>query len=921
MEMHPLPSKPRTLALAIATSLMASYSLVPAYASGDNSEWRCLPAAAKSWDCAVVSKKSRGLKKNAPTPNRTGVSFGSVQATADATAYLDWVPYEQLTPQQRAMQPYYSSGAYIEPARPGLDFKGDVNSQPIIAEADSTRYDQDSLATLEGNVRLRQGSRQFEGDRVILDKDKNRARFEGHTVVREPGLLLSGDRGEAQVDTGEAVVDNAAYVLHEQAIRGQARTVVRRGDSAMDLTEATYTRSPPGTDGWLLSGRKVALNPVTGLGSARSAVIRVQGVPVLYSPYFVFPIDSRRRSGFLYPSLSSDQTNGLDMRLPYYLNLSPRYDATITPRLLSKRGGLLEAEARYLGETSRGELGLAGLTGRDKIKSENPYYDQNRWLVNWRHSIQLNPGWDVRVDYADASDKNYLNDFGTQLKLSNSSPLDQKIESRYLGGTMTVPWQLRVAAQRYKNMSQISNNPYNRLPQVAFQGRWQATERLEFDYLADYTRFSRAAQWRFVRQTLNPAFASADKVYQSLYDGGYGIARAEGERLYLATGVSYPMRWSYGFLTPQIKVRHVQYRLDNLVREEVLNDLTASYREAFARGDYSRSPATTVPAFSLDGGLYFDRPLARGTQTLEPRMKYLYAPYVQGQAMNPVFDAGVPGFSYSALWRDRRFSGYDRLGDSNQLALGITSRLIEDDGFERARVGIGQAFYFSDRRVYIDPTTGQRAPADWVYDLTLEQKKLRDKLDDPVSPVAAELVYNISRVSSLSQELVWDSNENRIDNYGIYYRYRPQNNRQVINVGYRFRDQVARYLKDENNSNIWVDPMDRRKGYRMTANDLSQSDLSFAWPLNRHWSTLGRWQYDLTNNRNLEILSGVEYNSSSYQLRLLWRSWIETDDNIDHPTPKSGVFLQFVLRGLGGLSSGSVNNYLTGIQGYTQHEK
>ena len=940
MEMHHLPFKPRTLTLAITASLLASQPALRAYANDvPENEWSCSPATSGSgWECTSTPRK-QGVMKRAPLPAATPAAAAPAATASQekpqpvekketiTTAVphkaeppslkttLDWVPVMKLTPEQRAKQPAYTCGTYIEPERPGKYFKGDPDTQPIVAEADSSNYDQESIATLEGNVRIQQASRQFESDKVTLDKLQNYAQFEGNTRLREPGILIVGDRGEAQLDSGKAKVENATYVIHDSKLRGQASTIVRNEDTTMDLTNATYTSCPPGDKGWLLSGKDVNINPVTGFGTARDATIKVQGLPILYTPYIYFPIDDRRQSGFLYPSFASGSDNGIDISIPYYLNLAPNYDATITPRLLSKRGMLLEAEARYLTDMNEGELGVAGLAGKDQLEDDNPYQDEERWLVNWQHKTQLTSSWDVQVDYADASDKGYLDDFSSQLNLTSTGPLNQRVGTRYIGGDENHDWQFKIDAHKYKNMSRTSDDPYNKLPQLELKGNWLAGDNLTVGYLADYTKFSRDDKWQYLHEELDPNFDPADNVKRSVYDQGYGIKRAEGERMYLETGVSFPMRWSYAFLTPEVKVRHVQYNLNNLVRSEVIDDLNAAYGN-FTNNDYTESPKTTVPAFSLDSGLYFDRFTSFGstqyTHTFEPRMKYLYAPHVEGQEMNPIFDTAQMDFNYSSLWRDNRFSGYDRLADANQLSLGFTTRLMEENGFERVRFGIGQIVYFKDRKVYISPVAGSNNNQPDT-DPNSEKNRLLDQMDDPTSPLASELVYNINRSMSLRQDLVWDTNENQIDNYGIYYRYHPEG-RKAINIGYRYRDQLDRYIKDKNGNYI--------PSMETTSNNLSQSDLSFAWPVSNNWSALGRWQYDLTNKRNLEVLSGVEYNSCCYQVRLLWRSWIEPDDNIDHPSSKSGVFLQFVLRGLGDLTGGSVNDYLSGIQGYnTQREK
>ena len=936
MEMHPIPFKPRTLALAITASLLASQPVLKAHANEvPDNEWNCVPAADGSgWQCSVTPK-TQSVMKRAPVPTaekttqqtapaqpvkpeKPAVKATPIPAKTSKAAVqtaLDWVPLSQLSKAQRAKRPSYICGAYIEPDRPGKDFTGDPGTQPLVAEADSSNYDQESIATLMGNVRLQQANRQFESDKVTLDKQNNYASFEGHTRIREPGLLILGERGNARLNTGEATIENASYVVHESNRRGQASTIIRNQDETMVLSNATYTSCPPGDGGWLLSGENVKLDPATGFGTAHNATIRIEGLPVFYSPYLYFPIDNRRQSGFLYPSIGSSSDNGLDLSIPYYFNIAPNYDATLTPRLLSKRGLLVEAEGRYLTEKNEGELGVAGLTGKDKLKKENPYYDKERWLVNWKHKTRLTPQWDIKVDYADASDKNYLSDFSSELQLSNSSILNQHASTRYVGGDAQHDWQFAINAHKYKNMSQTADDPYNKLPQVEFRGNWFANEHLTVGYLADYTKFARSDSWRYLRKETDPKFDPADEVKRSIYDNGYGIDRAEGERMYLETGVSMPMRASYGFLTPEVKVRHVQYKLDNLDKDQVVIDLNNAYGN-FTANDYTESPKTTVPSFSLDSGLYFDRSTSFGstqfTHTFEPRMKYLYSPHVKDQEMNPVFDTAQLSFSYSSLWRDNRFSGYDRLADANQLSLGFTTRLMEDDGFERLRFGVGQIIYFQDRKVYISPTAGSK-DSEPSSDPNDARNSLKDEMDDPSSPLASELVYNINRTMSLSQDVAWNTNKNQIDNYGLYYRYRPAP-QKAFNIGYRYRDQVDRYKKDAQGN--YLDPLEK------TSNNLSQTDVSFALPITSRWSGMGRWQYDLTNNRNLELLTGVEYNSCCYQVRLLWRSWIDADDNIDHPSKKSGVFLQFVLRGLGGLSSGSVTEYLSGISGFnTEYEK
>ena len=938
MEMHHLPFKLRALTLAIASVIIAGQPVSKARAENSlsaDTEWSCEIASDDSgWQCSVVPLK-QGAMKRAPRPvtspvvSPTSKTITAVSQPEGIRTQLDWVNKSKLSEarcQRLEREEPWCAGTYVEPTRPGKNFKGDPNSAPIIADANESTY-QNSIATLLGAVKIRQGNRQLESDEAYLDNEKNFGEFKGNVVFREPGSLIVGDTAQSQLDTGRTEIDNARYVMHESHARGSAEVILRHEDATMELDDATYTTCPPGDKGWQLSGDSVTLDPSTGFGTARNAVVRVQDLPVFYSPYLYFPIDQRRQSGFLYPTkIGFNDEAGVEFGLPYYWNIAPNYDATFTPRVMTKRGFLLENEFRYLTEKDEGELGVAGLIGGDQLEDENRHYKKDRWFANARHRRQFNDRWMAELDYADASDKDYLEDFGSSLNYSGSNPLNQRVMTRYDGGNDYTNWQAKLDVHKKKNMNRTADDPYNKLPQIELRGNWQATEQVRVNYLADYTYFDRADDWNYVKEQPDPGFPDSSKIFESIYNEGYGIKKAVGSRAYFETGMSYPMYTSWGFLTPEVKVRSVNYSLSNLKQDEVMTDLRNSYvGQTFKDSDFTKTPSTTVPAFSLDSGLYFDRFTelfgTDYTHTLEPRMKYLYAPHVKGQEFNPIFDTGNMGFSYSSLWQDNRFSGYDRLADANQVSLGLTTRFIQDDGFERMRFGIGQIFHFDDRKVYIANNLGQagKAPDQPDEDLIAKDARLRQELLDSTSPIASEFIYNFTRTMSLRQDFVWNSNENRIDNYALTYRYRPSE-RKTFNMGVRYADRVDRYKKDKDNQ-IEKDPVTNAP--ILVNNDLKATDISFAWPIpyTRNWSAMGRWQYDITNKRNLEELFGVEYASCCYQVRLFWRSYVKSTDNIDYPKNRDGIYLQFVLRGLGSLTGSSGKEYLQGISGYTIREK
>ena len=943
MDVCHIPFMRNSLNLAITASLITVYPILIANASDNihESEWICAPATnGKGWECTPAPKKEIIIKKhqltspdtstttaepvnsdndniespkdNIESPKDNGVVTTPPSNPSSIKNTLDWVPLSKLTSAHRSKLPTYACGAYIEPDRPGIDFQGNVRSQPIIVDADNSDYDKDSTISLDGNIRIQQANQQIEGESAAYYKLKEQVVLDGNIRFRAPGILITGNKAEIRIDNSYASIENASFVLHKRRLRGKAANITRHEDSTMSLTEASFTSCPPENTGWLLSAKTIKLDHDAGTGSARNAMVKIHNIPILYTPYLSFPIDDRRKSGFLFPSLGYNSINGAEITTPYYLNLDPQFDTTITPRILSKRGSMLEVENRYLTNSSKGELGIAGIVGKDQLKSENPYYNKERWLVNWRHKTNLTPQWNVGIDYSDASDKGYIDDFNSKLNLSSVSPLNQKAYTNYIGGDINHDWQFNINAYKYKNMSRTSDDPYNKLPQIKLMGKLFASDNIIISYAADYTKFSRADNWQFHSEQLDPNFDPAYKVNSSTYNQGYGIKRAEGERIYLETGTSFPIHWRYAFLTPEIKIRHTRYNISNIDRNEVVNNLNNAYIGISADDIYSTRIDTTVPTISIDSGLYFDRNISFGstqyTHTLEPRMKYLYSPHVKDQEMNPVFDTSEMDFNYNSMWRDNRFSGYDRLPDANQIILGLESKMLDDNGAEKLRFGIGQIVYLQDRKVYISPTIGSQTSDIPIIDPEDSRKKIIDSLDESTSPLTAELVYNFNSSMSLNQEITWNNSRSRIDKYSINFRHHNKGYK-VINIGYHYRDQIDRYVKDRDG--YLLNPQEK------TSNNLSQTDISAAWPVSKKWLALARWQYDITNKRDLEVLSGFEFNSCCYQVRFIWRSWIENHDaNIDHPNTKSGVFLQISLLGLGDLSSGQVTRYLTGINGY-----
>ncbi|MNO88407.1 LPS-assembly protein LptD precursor [compost metagenome] len=533
-------------------------------------------------------------------------------------------------------------------------------------------------------------------------------------------------------------------------------------------------------------------------------------------------------------------------------------------------------------------------------------------MVNWQHKGGLDERLMAEVDYTDISDPFYFQDLESdQIGVESRDALDQRGTLTYRGNSYTA--RLNAHAYELTTISQIT--PYDRLPQITLDGMLPYHPGgFDFSYQTEAVRFDRDLRNDFVFNEDGIPDSSAGAPGRRLDENVSGLARANGTRLNMAPAISLPMEASYGYITPKLKYVYTHYDLD--LDSKGKNDIANLSPQALdLNGDFSSSQNRSVPVFSVDSGLYFDRDTQwfskNYRQTLEPRLYYLYVPYEDQQDI-PVFDTSETYFNYGSLFRDNRFSGGDRIGDENKLSLGVTSRWIQDDGFERQRISVGQALYFKDRKVQM-PTIDWRTRADALSD---------------VSPYALEYQFAFNRDWRLNADYNWDPDSRSPRSGSAMFHYQPEDNpNKVINAGYRYRNDTVRY---DSLTGTWqVGGGDYgtpgTPGYVKDYYKIQQHDFSVIWPIVPQWSVIARWQHDYNRNRTLEAMGGFEYDNCCWKLRLINRYWIDYDD-FSQATPQNekgdhGVFLQIVLKGLGGVVGNKVESFLDqGIQGYRTRE-
>ncbi|WP_339407089.1 LPS-assembly protein LptD [Pseudomonas helleri] len=906
------PAFRKKFPLLVTGSLLAMQPLAMPFAVAEE-QYDCSVSASGGWDCApkttaaqlpprpahstaVADASGEVSEQEAPAPLVTSAKGRGLQARSADYSHLDWVPRDKLTPAQLAETGPYCSGSYIEPIRPGMNDTTSKSDSPTFVGAKASRYEQESqVATLAGDVVMRQGSMQVEAEEASLYQAESRGELNGNVRLRDNGALIVGDHADVQLDTGAAKVDNAEYILHKSRIRGSALYAKRAEDAVIRLKDGTYTTCEPNSNAWQLKGNNITLNPATGFGTATNVTLRVKDIPIFYTPYIYFPIDDRRQSGFLPPSFSSSTDTGFTLVTPYYFNLAPNYDATLYPRYMTKRGLLMEGEFRYLTESSEGQFGAAYLNDDDTERKDQSDYTDKRYLLNWQHKGGLDSRVLTEVDYTKVSDPYYFQDLQTdQIGVENRDYLNQQAAVSYRGDSYTA--KLNVHAYQLSTVTQIT--PYNQMPQLTFNGALPYHPGgVNFNYNTELVRFERDLE--------SGTYTNEDGTVAPRLDNNVaGLARANGTRLNLAPSMSLPMTASYGYVTPTLKYMYTQYDLD----------LDSEGKRTLAAGEkFDSSVNRSVPIASVDSGLYFDRSTnwfgTNYRQTLEPRAFYLYVPE-RNQEDIPVFDTSESTFSYSSLWRDNRFSGTDRVGDENKLSLGLTSRWIEDNGFERQRVSIGQAYYFKDRKVQLPGVNDDR-----------------DDSTSRVSPYALEYAYRFNRDWRATADYNWDPETRSPRSGSAMMHYQPEDNpNKIVNLGYRYRNDQVVYNQYTGKWQFGGDYLSPGKdGYIKDYYKIQQHDFSVIWPIVPQWSAISRWQYDYNRNRTLEAFGGFEYDNCCWKLRLISRYWVSNDEYTQEAPQNEkgdhGLFLQVVLKGLGGVVGTKVESFLDkGIQGYRERE-
>ncbi|MGB5081754.1 MAG: LPS-assembly protein LptD [Burkholderiales bacterium] len=724
-------------------------------------------------------------------------------------------------------------GAGLQPRRSAGPAGADSDSLPLTLDADRIEGVSGKETSAQGKVTLRRGDILIRADSLKYNEATEDVEANGNVRLEKSGDVLSGPTLKYHMRDSTGIVDKPEYSFAPRAragrqavsARGQAESIELIGENRFRITDGSFTSCKPGDDGWLLRADVLDLDFSTDVGKVRGGSLYFEGVHVATAPFFEFSLNNRRKSGLLPPSIGTTGKSGPEFAIPYYLNLAPNYDLTLTPRYMEKRGLQIAEQFRYLQANYGGEF-KAEVLPRDRTT------DRSRSALSLVHSYDSGGALLGGVNLNQVSDDNYFRDLATRINITSQATLPREGFLTYNGSWWrTGSYSATARVQRFQVLQDPDNPivpPYGRTPQLSLSALRQGIGGFDFGNSAEFVDFSHPSLVNGRRTTIYPS-------------------------------LSYPLVGPGAFLIPKFGVHYSYYSLQ---------DGQAPSLSTVGPVPPQNSPGTpdtirrTLPIFSLDGGLIFDR-AAEGTttQTLEPRLYYVRIPFRE-QNQIPLFDTALADFNYAQIFSENMFSGGDRINDADQITVALTSRTLRAaTGQELLRGTIGQRYYFKDQEVTLNRADAPRTSrsSDWL------------------AAVSGRVTEHLGTEAALQ----YNQRDRRSERLTFGGRYQPEP-LKTVNLSYRFlRDQIR------------------------------QVDLSGQWPLGGRWFGIGRFNYSLSDSRIVEGLAGFEYGADCWTSRMVAQRFALTAGS-----SSSAVFIQLELNGFSRLGSNPLETLKRNVPGY-----
>ncbi|OAT30009.1 organic solvent tolerance protein [Buttiauxella brennerae ATCC 51605] len=721
--------------------------------------------------------------------------------------------------------------------------EGDTNNLPVTINADHAKGNYPDDAVFSGNVDIQQGNSRLQSDEVLLHQKQVEGQPDPVRTVDAVGnvhyddnqVILKGPKAWSNLNTKDTNVWEGDYQMVDRQGRGTADLMKQRANNRYTILEnGTFTSCLPGSNTWSVVGSEVIQDREEEVAEIWNARFKLGPVPVFYSPYLQLPIGDKRRSGFLIPNAKYSTNNGLEFSLPYYWNIAPNFDATITPHYMEQRGTQWQNEFRYLTKAGTGVMEFDYLLSDDEYKDDtakNPEGDERRWLFYWNHSGVMDQVWRFNIDYTKVSDPNYFNDFTSQYGSSTDGYATQKFSVGYAVENFDATLSTK-QFQIFDSQRNSGANSYSAQPQLD----------VNF-YQNDVGPFDTRIYGQAVKFT------------------NFNNNMPEATRLHLEPVISLPLSNGWASLNTEAKLMATHYQQDNLEKYEKNVNPDSKLESTVNR---------TLPQFKMDGKLIFDRDMdsvADWKQTLEPRVQYLYVPYRDQSNINN-YDSALLQSDYNGLFRDRTYGGLDRIASANQVTTGVTTRVYDDAAVERFNVSVGQIYYFTKSR------TG---------DETLNS----EKGDETGSVVwAGDTYWRMTDRWGLRGGLQYDTRLDNVATGNGVIEYRKDNDRLVqFNYRYASPEYIGATI-----SNININADQYKDG-------ISQVGMTASWPIVDRWSVVGAYYYDTKAQQAADSMLAVQYNSCCYAIRVGYERKINGWEN-DQSKYDNVIGFNIELRGL-----------------------
>ncbi len=801
--------------------------------------------------CAVKASKSARVTQSK-----------SVAGLAPAQV-LQWIPSKHCA---------CAGHFYTLPEIKAKPHPGPITSEGLSLSAQgAVVLNPNGSSIFNGGVILQQPGRLIKAGQAIVTRSSSSGditviKLKGKVKVAQGHMLLVADRAVLYLKRREMQVNNAWYrlVLPQKIsssatyqLWGFAKHLVKNAADDITLRSASFSTCPPASADWQLHAGTLQIYPQKKHASAKNVWLTLKGVPIFYFPYFSFPLDNARKSGFLMPNISDSSQSGFEFGVPYYWNIAPNYDATITPTYFASRGFQVSTLFRFLTSRSKGQLQLnmiprdsrfadfkaailnKGIVGKGAYLQELRKDSLRRGYLGVQYQTQFSSKLKMLLNLNYVTDPYYLRDYSLSAINSSRSQLVNDIALKYAG----YHWQWALLVQAFQTLHMIDEEPvmdqYRRLPELDVSGGYpHAFKKIALGLQAQLVNFA----------------------YQSDYSFAPTSVRSLGMRLHLRPYLSSTFSFLGGKLQPELALDALSYAAKLPVH------VAGVVRQ---RWDHSQA----IPMFKVKSHWRFARDvhLAKHKyyQTLIPEFQYVYIPYTD-QSSNPIFDSYVKPLTFSNLFSWNQFAGSDRLQNTSQLDMGFATGMYRaSDGQPVLRGGIGMAYYYAARRVCL--TTGC------------------DPQEAGVSPLVAQVVYDLATRWDISSHVSWDINHKQIQSADIGAGYRFSKEGQV-HLG---------YLNVKPSTGLPVGPFDLTQQTRLL-------DTAIAMPLSKNVSILGDYYYNLDKNYAESYFFGIQYSSCCWASRLIYRHYFVAIDpsNPNARQYENAVYLQLMFKGLGAVSSG-----------------